>query len=304
MDPSRIHFLLATVHANSLKKYIYAIQFLKNDVAFWDKICYTIGILSEQERNMVHSFLLIGQSNAAGRGLLGEARPLETNEKKLKVLRNGRWQTMYRPVNPDRPMSGTCLAESFAKAYSDAHPDVEVGIIPCADGGTSLSQWQPGELLLDHALHCAKLAMRTSHLVGVLWHQGESDCSEDCYRQYADRFQIIMDTIKQELGRPDLPFLLGGLGDFLIACAHSEDLKNYGHVNAALQQIVQTNENTAFVSAEGLGCNSDHLHFSAEALWEFGFRYFDAFQSLDIDDRILVQEPSKSDTERTAMELL
>jgi len=45
---------------------------------------------------------------------------------------------MYRPVNNDRSFSGTCLAESFAKAYAEEHPDVDVGIIPCADGGNFL----------------------------------------------------------------------------------------------------------------------------------------------------------------------
>lgn len=70
---------------------------------------------------MIHSFLLIGQSNAAGRGFYEEAEPLDTCNEKLKVLRNGRWQTMYRPVNPDRPFSGTCLAESFAEPLGDVH---------------------------------------------------------------------------------------------------------------------------------------------------------------------------------------
>ena len=130
---------------------------------------------------MIHSFLIIGQSNMAGRGNMAEASPLLTKGGRMKVLRNGRWQIMYRPVNPDRPFSGTCLAESFAKAYSDDHPDVEVGIIPCADGGTSLDQWQEGGLLFDNAVNCAKLAMRTSHLVGILWHQGEADCSAELH---------------------------------------------------------------------------------------------------------------------------
>ena len=111
----------------------------------------------------------------AGRGELEGAPALKTNGGKLKVLRNGRWQTMFRPVNPDRPFSGTCLAESFAKAYSDDHPDVEVGIIPCADGGTALHQWKKGSLLFDNAVYQTRLALRTSHLVGILWHQGEGD---------------------------------------------------------------------------------------------------------------------------------
>ena len=66
---------------------------------------------------MIHSFLIIGQSNMAGRGKLDEAQPLDND--KLLVLRNGRWQPMYRPVNNDRPFSGVCLAESFARLYAD-----------------------------------------------------------------------------------------------------------------------------------------------------------------------------------------
>ena len=94
---------------------------------------------------MIHSFLIIGQSNMAGRGVPPADEPLMTNRGKIKVLRNGRWQTMFRPVNPDRHVSGTCLAESFAVAYSNDHPDVEVGIIPCADGGWLHFDYTPGE---------------------------------------------------------------------------------------------------------------------------------------------------------------
>ena len=76
---------------------------------------------------MIHSFLLIGQSNAAGRGFLEEAEPLDHCNGRLKVQRNGLWLKMFRPVNPDRSFSGTCLAESFAKEYAIAHPLCEVG---------------------------------------------------------------------------------------------------------------------------------------------------------------------------------
>ena len=122
---------------------------------------------------MIHSFLMIGQSNMAGRGKINEVEPIKND--KIKVLKNGRWQNMFSPVNPDRVTSGISLAESFADEYAKEH-NVEVGLIPCADGGTSLSQWREGGLLFDHAVFQAKLALRTSEIVGVLWHQGEVDC--------------------------------------------------------------------------------------------------------------------------------
>lgn len=253
---------------------------------------------------MIHAFLLIGQSNAAGRGFLSEAEPLDTNAGELKVLRNGRWQVMYRPVNPDRAFSGTCLAESFAKAYSDAHPDVDVGIIPCADGGTSLLQWQPGELLFDNAVNCARLAMRTAQLAGILWHQGEGDCAQEDYPLYYERFLNIMDALRKELNASDVPFLVGGLGDFLAECELSADLANYHYVNDALKQIADEQGNCAFVCAEGLGANPDNLHFNAKSLKEFGLRYYHEYLKLANAFTPTSDGVTKMDCERTNMELL
>lgn len=46
------------------------------------------------------SFLLIGQSNMAGRGEFGEVP--EIINKKCYMLRNGKWVPMREPINPDR----------------------------------------------------------------------------------------------------------------------------------------------------------------------------------------------------------
>ena len=62
----------------------------------------------------MHSILLIGQSNMAGRGFLNEAP--EINTERIYTLINGRWQAMFRPINHDRRTSGTNLAESFAES--------------------------------------------------------------------------------------------------------------------------------------------------------------------------------------------
>ena len=124
----------------------------------------------------IRSYLLIGQSNMAGRGTIGDVPPIKN--KNCLMLRMGRWQKMSEPINPDRsifegsPRSGVCLAASFADELANATGD-RIGLIPCADGGTKLSQWMPGEVLYDHAVMMTKLAMRTSRLCGILWHQGE-----------------------------------------------------------------------------------------------------------------------------------
>ncbi len=61
------------------------------------------------------SFLMIGQSNMAGRGFACEVEPIQND--RIFVLRNGIFRKMYVPVNPDRAFSGISLAESFADAY-------------------------------------------------------------------------------------------------------------------------------------------------------------------------------------------
>ena len=39
---------------------------------------------------------------------------------------------------------------------------------------------------------------------------------------------------------------------------------------------------TAFVPADGLCDKGDNLHFNSRSLYEFGLRYFDAFEKFDI----------------------
>ena len=250
---------------------------------------------------MIHSFLLIGQSNMAGRGRLDEA--IARNTKNIVTLRNGRWQGLFRPVNPDRPFSGTNLGESFASCYAEKY-GVTVGLICCADGGTSLSQWQPGSLLFDNAVYQARLAQRTSTIAGVLWHQGEADCAPELYATYRQRFLPIMQALRKELDLYDVPFLLGGLGDYLKDCKLSDNLKNYAHVNSALKQIANEEEKTGFVSAAGLTSNPDYLHFNAASLHEFGIRYFNEYEKQKDPNKQFFEKPEQDFAVRTAMEQL
>ena len=254
---------------------------------------------------MIHSILIIGQSNMAGRGLLNEAKPLSNMGGRLKVLRNGRWQNIYRPVNPDRPFSGTCLAESFAMRYAEEHEGVQVGIIPCADGGTSLNQWREGGLLFDHAVYTARLAMRTSNLVAILWHQGEADCAPHLNCVYLEKLTAIMTALRRELGAEDVPIVVGGLGDFLRDRVEiSPNLIHAPVVNEALRAFADKNHRAAFASAEGLTSNEDNLHFSADGLYEFGLRYYDEFSAIEDKERVFEEKVDADAAFRTDMELL
>ena len=213
----------------------------------------------------------------AGRGVIGSVPAIENS--RLFVLRNARWQPRFYPVNPDRPFSGVNLAESFADAYSREH-DADVGLIPCADGGTTLDQWEEGGLLYDHAVAITRLAMRTSTLRGILWHQGESDCYEKESATYASRLTAMLRALRRDLGVPEMPILLGALGDYL-KDFDENTARYYPVINDAIKTVSESEPVCAFVPADGLTSKPDHLHFDAPALREFGLRYYEAYRPIE-----------------------
>lgn len=237
--------------------------------------------LNEQQGE-IRSFLLIGQSNMAGRGNIGDVAPIEN--KQCYMLRMGRWQKMREPINPDRPIfsgnfrSGVGLGASFADSVANTL-GWRVGLIPCADGGTKISQWAQGELLFDHAVMMTKLACRTSRLAGILWHQGESDCnSDESVAAYKEKFIEMITALRRELGAEELPLLIGELSEQIGAEWKVGDHPR--QMNAVFREIAATLPHTAVVSAKELGLKPDNLHFNAVALREFGVRYFEAFSAL------------------------
>ena len=226
-------------------------------------------------KKMIKSFLMIGQSNMAGRGFIHEVPPIY-NER-IQMLRNGRWQMMTEPVNYDRPVSGISLVGSFAEAWSRENQDDKIGLIPCAEGGSTLDEWAVDQPLFRHAITEAKFAMENSELTGILWHQGESDSMNGNYKVYYNKLFSIVEALRVELNAPDIPFIIGGLGDFLGKEGFGKYSAEYNFINQELQKFAFEQDNCYFVSAEGLTSNPDGIHIDAISQRKFGLRYFEAF---------------------------
>ncbi|MHD0396528.1 sialate O-acetylesterase [Staphylococcus simulans] len=224
------------------------------------------------------SILLMGQSNMAGRGFLNEV-PAIINEH-LFVLRNGRWQMMGEPIHADRHLAGVGLASAFAQAWSLDHPGEAIGLIPCAEGGSAISEWQPGSVLMRHALSNARFAQETSEIIGVLWHQGENDCNHDLYQVYEAQLKQVITHIREELDIPDVPFVIGGLDHLTNAQGLGRTLTQHEAINHILQTMPNEMPDTYFVSSTGLTMNPDGIHFNAPSLRRFGLRYYEVFKTL------------------------
>ena len=221
------------------------------------------------------SILLIGQSNMAGRGFLTAENKISSP--RLFKLVNCRWRPLFEPVNPDRDFAGANLAPTFGLEYVK-YTDDNIGFIPCADGGTAISEWQKGGDLYVNALFQAKMAMKISTLKAILWHQGESDTHSGRTEVFKENFLRMLDDLKADLELPDIKIYCGGLGEFLTNYPKGGDMcTKWRDINNIYMEIASERDDVRFVPADGLGSNPDNLHFNTDALREFGRRYFDAY---------------------------
>ena len=255
---------------------------------------------------MIKSFLMLGQSNMAGRGFINEVPPIY-NER-IQMLRNGRWQMMTEPINYDRPVAGVSLVSSFADEWCSENKEDTIGLIPCAEGGSSLDDWAIDKVLFRHAISEAKFAMETSELAGILWHQGETDSFNGNYKTYYKKLLLIIETLKIELNATDIPLIIGGLPYFLGKEGFGKNCTEYALVNKELEKFASEQDNCYFVTAKGLTSNPDGIHIDAVSQRKFGLRYFEAFskkqhvlEPLTDEDKLLESSYSREHTKNEKM---
>ena len=223
-------------------------------------------------------FLLIGQSNMAGRGPL-DAVP-DLSHPRIQMYRDGRWVAAAEPLHRDKPeIAGVGLGMSFARRLLEERPDRIIGLLPCAFGGTPLSRWMPGADLYTAAVATTRSAGAAGSLRGILWHQGENDANRpEDVASYGRRLREMVAALRAGLAAPAVPFIAGELGEFL---AEREGCRaGYRAINEQLCALKHDIPFYACASAAGLSDKGDRLHFDSAALREFGRRYAAAY--LDI----------------------
>jgi len=231
----------------------------------------TFGSVFAEEPNNLRLVLLIGQSNMAGRGKVTPADQ-QTHPRIFMLDRACAWVPAKDPVHFDKPkVAGVGLCSEFARRYAAKETNAQIGLIPCAFGGTSLDQWKPGSDLYTNAVARTRVALRSGKLVAILWHQGEADSSASKIATYPARFSAMISQLRADLGATDVPVVVGELGRYR---------EPYAPFNAMLPLVTNAVPRSTLVSSEGLGCNDDKVHFSADALRVFGQRFFEAFERL------------------------
>jgi Carbohydrate esterase, sialic acid-specific acetylesterase len=223
-------------------------------------------------KNSVYLYLLMGQSNMAGRGKI-EPEDKTPNPRVLVLTANGMWKLAVEPITRDNPrIMGVGPGLAFGKAMAERFSKVTIGLVPCAVGGTPLSRWQKGGDLYSNAVYHARLAMEDGTLKGILWHQGENDSISGLAETYGDRLVQMIHDIRADLGLPELPFVVGQIGEFIYK-RKPNNLPEARLVNDALLKIPDRVPHTACVRSRGLTCKRDQIHFDTPAQRELGRRF-------------------------------
>jgi hypothetical protein len=221
-------------------------------------------------------FLLIGQSNMAGRGKI-EPQDEVTNPRIWMLNKEQQWVLAKDPLHFDKPaVAGVGLASEFARTLANADPKITIGLIPCAVGGTSLDQWKTGGELYNNAVARAREAMKQGTLAGVLWHQGEADTNPDKVATYPVRFKTMMTQLRADLNAPDVPIVVGEL------CRSRSTRIPF---NEMLPGLVNQIPRCALATSEDLVDKGDKVHFDSASLRTFGKRYAAAFLKIQTADK-------------------
>ena len=246
-------------------------------------ICFTFLSLTvpgiAEEKKERHLFLLVGQSNMAGRARIEEEDKKPLPGAFLWNIAEGKWEAAVPPYNRYSPsrksmnMQRLNCGPSFAKAYLEKHPGVEVGIICPARGGTTIEQWEKGSKdqfqLYHHAIKAAKAAAAGGGVwKGILWHQGEGNSGDPS--SYPDQLAKLIANFRADLEQPNLPFIYSQLGQWN---------EKYGTFNEMIVLQPKNIPHTACVLTDDLK-PFDEAHFDTSSQRILGQRYASTLEDI------------------------
>ncbi len=250
-------------------------------------------------------WILAGQSNMEGVGDLIEVEPPSPYVHVLDMA--NRWHIAEEPLHwlCDSPDSCHCdltgdaqkkyqaefrktrtkgagLGLPFANAMV-ADQGVPIGLLACAHGGTSMTQWDPelksigGGSMYGSMLN--RLQAAGGKVAGVLWYQGESDCNPDDVKLFAERFRKLVASVRADCSDPELPFLTVQLGRFVPEGGGAGDPTSWNAIRDLQRRLAGEIPQTAVAPAIDLELD-DLIHIGTQGFKRLGRRLAFAAQAL------------------------
>jgi hypothetical protein len=227
-------------------------------------------------------YLLMGQSNMSGRGVLAEMAPgtLDPDDRIQLYGNDGRWRKAAEPLDTaqgqidkvSRDPDGVGPGLAFAKAMLKRHPGRPVGLVTCAKGGSAIGEWKPSterSTLYGSCLARAQEAAPFGRIAGILWYQGETDARTEARAQaWTGLFTQMIVQFRADLGQPNLPLAVVGLGDQPRTGGFAGQFPAWSTVQDNQKRLRLDHQ--VYVSAAGLARNPDELHLNTESQVRLG----------------------------------
>lgn len=237
------------------------------------------------DKKNVWVFIMAGQSNMAGRGLV-EPEDTIPNSQIITINNKNEWIIAKEPLHFYQPqLTGLDCGLSFAKELKRSVPeDVVIALLPCAVGGSSVDFWLSdsvfnGVRLKSNFKEKVNLGKKVGIIKGIIWHQGESDAFNDKIPSYHKKLNSLFSFFRNYVGNDDLPIILGELGRYPV----SEKMKkNWHRINKIIRQIANEHDRNYLVKSNCLKPKEDNIHFNSKALRKLGKRYAHAFLKSEI----------------------
>ncbi len=222
-------------------------------------------------------FVMAGQSNMAGRGIV-ESQDTLPEKRLLTINKDGQVVMAKEPLHFYEPSRiGLDCGYSFGTTLLKHIPDsISVLLVPCAVGGSSITQWLGDSLyrevkLFTNFLNMLATAHRFGTVKGILWHQGETDANERDIPLYGERLRILVSRFRSAAGDDQLPVLIGELGSF------STDKSNWDRINDAIRTYSAQDSMTAVIKTGDLEHKGDQVHFDSNGQRAMGKRFAEAY---------------------------
>jgi hypothetical protein len=230
--------------------------------------------------------LLAGQSNMAGRGKIRIPEDTVTYVNIVSLNRDSVWVRARHPLHWDKAEAGVGMGIAFAHELSALLKTTDtIALVPCAAGGTTVDNWLGDDYfgftgkfnLYSNLINRARRAAKNGPILGMIWHQGESDATAGLYSTYQGKLEKLFKRIRTDLDLPDMPIVAGELGRYLV---NNNSYPRWEAINTSINNLKTVLPHYAVASSTGLVSNSDNTHFSSASQNSFGILYAGLFFKL------------------------
>lgn len=146
-------------------------------------------------------FVFIGHSNMSGRGTSPSS--FAPDPRITMVGRDHEWRVASEPTDLVDVAAKVSPTVAFANAYLANHPDKTVGIINCAAGGSTTSQWMHGYPLFNDCATFIYESKAFGQIAGLMVWSGEND--QIVGQDWTEGMTNIVRDFRGLVNNPNLP---------------------------------------------------------------------------------------------------